>query len=174
MFFATHLFIGVVTTVDSHRHRSRRYFGCPNTIRNRKSNFVAFSARLTQSGIADRAEHFSIHDFREAFEVEPDKRAKAYHKQGPRLDVYVPLAVIWIFLCGNVIFGHCRNPGTHNQSYNDAGKNWKGGNGFSVERWNFWKKRFGEIKEHEQASKKTKKLAAVGENLMDKIESETA
>jgi Protein of unknown function (DUF3632) len=85
----------------------------------------------------------------------------------------VPLAVIWIFLCGNVIFAHC-NPVTLAPlaDANVAGKNWKGGNGFSIERWMFWKKRFGEIKGHDQASKKTKKLAAVGERLMNKIDSE--
>ena len=86
----------------------------------------------------------------------------------------MPLAVIWIFLCGNVILAHCRNPGTPPTGYNDAGRNWKGAKGFSIERWNFWKKRFGEIKDHDQASKKTKRLAAVGENLMNKIENEAA
>ena len=147
-------------------------------IRIRQRNFVAFSARLTQSGLADRAEHFSIYYFRAAFEVEPDKRAKAYHKQGPGMDVYVPLAVMWLFLCGNVIFAHCRrssnHPGTGRPRYNDAGRNWKGGNGFSIDRWNFWKKRIGEIKDHDQASEKTKKVAVTvaGERLMNKIESE--
>ena len=32
---------------------------------------------------------------------------------------------------------------------------WKGASGFSMKRWIFWKKRFGEIKEHDQASVKT-------------------
>jgi hypothetical protein len=40
----------------------------------------------------------------------------------------------------------------------DGGKNWKGANGFSIERWNFWKKRLGEIKGLAQASEKTKEL----------------
>ena len=113
-----------------------------------------------------------------AFEVEPDKRAKAYHKQGPGLDVYVPLAVMWLFLCGNVIFVHCRRSGSSNQPgtgrprYNDAGRNWKGVDGFSIDRWNFWKRRIGEIKDHDQVSEKTKKVAAAGERLMNRIESE--
>ena len=149
------------------------------SIRIRQRNFVAFSARLTQSGLADRAEHFSIYYFRVAFEVEPDTRAKAYHKQGPGMDVYVPLAVMWLFLCGNVIFAHCRRstgssnqPGIGRPRHNDAGRNWKGGNGFSIDRWNFWKKRIGEIKDHDQASEKTKKVAVAGERLMNRIESE--
>ena len=112
--------------------------------------------------------HFSIPDFRAAFEEEPDQRSKTYLKQGPQLDVYVPLAGMWILLCGNVIFAHCRNLVT--PDYKDAGKNWKGANGFSIERWIFWKKRFGEIKGHDQASEKTKELAAEGEWLMNRIE----
>ena len=54
--------------------------------------------------------------------------------------------------------------------FKDGGRNWKGVNGFSIERWNFWKKRFGEIKGHDQASEKTKELAAEGETLMNRIE----
>ena len=60
----------------------------------------------------------------EGFEEEFDPRSKAYLRQGPQLDVYVvPLAGIWILLCGNIIFAHCRNQVT--PDYNDAGKNWK-------------------------------------------------
>ena len=43
-------------------------------------------------------------------------------------------------------------------------------NGFSIEQWNFWKKRFGEIKGRDQTSEKTKKLAAKGETLMNRME----
>ena len=85
--------------------------GAQEAIRTRQCNFVAFVSRLTQSGLADRS-HFSIPDFRAALEEEPDQRSRAYRKQGPQLDVYVPLAGIWIQLCGNVIFAHCRNAGT--------------------------------------------------------------
>ena len=84
----------------------------------------------------------------------------------------MPLAGIWILLCGNVIFAHCRNPGTPLANFNDVGKNWKGVNGFSIERWIFWKKRLGEIKCHDQASEKTKELAAEVEERMNRIENE--
>lgn len=71
-----------------------------------------------------------------------------------------------------MIFAHCRNPGTPRAGIKDAGKNWKGVNGFSIERWIFWKKRFGEIKGHDQASKEIKTLAAEAERRMNRIESE--
>ena len=67
-------------------------YGAQEAICTRQRNFVAFPARLTQSGLADRPKHFSIQDFRVAFEEEPDQLSKAYLKQGPRLDVYLPLA----------------------------------------------------------------------------------
>ena len=150
--------------------------GDPEALRIRKYNFVAFSARLTQSGVADRSLHFSIVDFQSALEVEPDYRSKVYHKQGPQMDLYVPFPVIWLLLCGDVIFSHCRNPGPPSTliQVKDRKRNWKGASGFSIERWNFWKKRFGEIKGHDQASKKTKELATEGETLMNRIESEAS
>ena len=44
--------------------------------------------------------------------------------------------------------------------------------GFQSNSGFFWKKRFGEIKSHDQASKKTKELAAEGERLINRIVSE--
>ena len=65
-------------------------------IRTSERNYIAFAARLTQSGLADRSLYYSINDVRAALEEEPDKRAKAYRKQGPGFDVYVPLAGILV------------------------------------------------------------------------------
>jgi hypothetical protein len=156
LFLRLIFFIGAIVTAIHLEDTS----DAQEAIRTRQRNFVAFAARLTQSGLADRSKYFSIPHFRGAFEEEPDYRSKAFHKQSPRLDVYVPLAAIWILLCGNVVYAHCRNPGTPRADFKDAGRNWKGANGFSIERWNFWKKRFGEIKGHDQASEKTKEMAA--------------
>ena len=85
----------------------------------------------------------------------------------------MPIAAIWILLCGNVIFAHCRNPGTPGPR-KDARRNWKGAKGFSIERWTFWKKRFGEIKGHDQADKNTQELAAEAEECMNRIENEAS
>ena len=152
-------FIGIFTAIDLEDTSSAQ-----EAFRTRQCNFVAFAARLTQSGLADRSEYFFVP---EGFEEEFDPRSKAYLRQGPQLDVYVvPLAGIWILLCGNIIFAHCRNRVT--PDYNDAGKNWKWANGFSIEWWVFFLEEeiFGEIKGHDQASEKTKELAAEGEGLM--------
>ena len=46
--------------------------------------------------------------------------------------------------------------------------------GFSIERWIFWKKRFGEIKGHDQASENIKEMAAGAEGAMNRIENELA
>lgn len=114
---------------------------------------------------------FAIYSLAEALEQEPDRRAKMYIKQGPRLEAYVPLAGIWILFAGNVIFGHCCTPRTVESGDRGRNRNWKGPNGFSIERWNFWKKRFGEIKEHDQAGEKIKEIAAEAEDAMIKFES---
>jgi hypothetical protein len=104
--FASDLSSAFVTAIDLEDTS-----GSQEAIGTCQRNFVAFAARLTQSGLIDRSKDFSIPNFRAAFEEEPDQRSKAYLKQGPRLDVYVPLAGIWI-LCGSVIFTHCRNSET--------------------------------------------------------------
>ena len=67
----------------------------------------------------------------EGFEEEFDPRSKAYLRQGSQLDVSVPLTRIWILLCGNITFAHCRDRVT--PDYKDAGKNWKGANRIECE-----------------------------------------
>ena len=103
--FYVWFFIGIVTAIDLENTS-----GDHEALRTRRLNLIAFSARLTQNGVADRSLHFSIEDFRTSLEVEPDYGSKTYHKQGPQLDLYVPYPVIWLLLCGDAIFAHCRNP----------------------------------------------------------------
>ena len=171
--FCVWSFGGIVTDIEI-----EDTLAAQEAIRTSEHNYIAFAARLTQHGLADRSLYYFINDVWAALEEEPDKRAKAYRKQGPGFDVYVPLAGIWILLCGNVIFGHCRGPGTPlrlaGYEWGKGGKNWKGESGFSIERWIFWKKRFGEIKGHDQASENIKEMAAGAEGAMNRIENELA
>lgn len=54
---------------------------------------------------------------------------------GARAEVYVPAAAAWVRYAGSAIWGLCRDEG---------GELW-GGKGFNLQRWETWKRRFGEV-----------------------------
>lgn len=142
----------------------------PNQIHERACwrNLHAFCARLTRDGTCHFV-RYALWALRPALEDEPDSRAKAYQTQGPALDYYIPIAADWISQTGSVLFG-CEEDSS---SGDQGGRLWKGKPGFSVERWAFWKKRFGEVAVFEQCGEETRKVARETAVLMGKIESET-
>ncbi|KAI9793195.1 MAG: hypothetical protein M1816_000616 [Peltula sp. TS41687] len=132
-------------------------------------NFNAFEARLTRDGTCD-CRMTAVWALKEALEQEPDPRNPAYHRQGPVLDCFVPVAAEWISIAGQALLdgGHKDYGGA-----GDGGRLWKGKRGFSPERWQFWKERFGVISEHEQVSDETKQVAREAKDRMTKIENES-
>ena len=70
-----------------------------------------------------------------------------------RTEIFVPAAANWILVAGKVLLDLCRRGiDSEQQVFNDwhggpyVGKTlWYGTNGFDMSRWEFWKKRFGEI-----------------------------
>lgn len=131
-------------------------------------NLEAFLARLTQAGIANWS-WLGLVSLHAALEVEPDSRARAYEEQGPILEARVPRAVMWLEIAGRKLYEGVAEGALRNERYGSGG-NWKGAAGFSQERWNYWKKRFGEISVQEQASEATKNLAEKGEQMMAGLE----
>lgn len=123
---------------------------------------------MTRDGTCD-CQLSAIWALREALEEEPDPRARAYQHQGPVLDCYVPVAAEWILLCGRILFGSKKNF----EAVFKGGRLWKGTGGFSLERWHFWKERFGVISEHDQVSEQTKQAAREAKDMMIKIENES-
>ena len=128
-------------------------------------SYNAFEARLTRDDILD-CQYSAIMVLREALEEEPDARARAYHRQGPILDCHVPVAAEWIFRCGHVLYTSHKSFGAASK----GGRLWKGAEGFSPERWQFWKQRFIAISEHDQVKEETKIVAREAERMMATIE----
>ena len=62
--------------------------------------------------------------------------------------IYVPPAATWILIAGHRIFDYCQQNFEREpfQGPSFGGENlWKDDKGYSLERWAFWKQRFGEI-----------------------------
>lgn len=96
--------------------------------------------------------------------------------------MYIPAAAPWILIAGpNIWLFSKRNDGATGDNVtqrwiggDDGGELlWVGSEGFSLERWGFWKKRFGEISGIE-AKKHVRQLAARAVEEMEKIEREMA
>ena len=124
-------------------------------------NLNAFGARLTRDDNVN-LQFFAILFLSTALENEPDRRARAFHTQGPILDCDVPIAAQWIKHCGHVLIGST----PVSETWGKSGNLWKGKPGFSPERWHFWKQRFGEMREHDQVNEQTKEVAAEAYDLM--------
>lgn len=121
---------------------------------------MSFVTRLTAQGIFDFST-WAISEFREVLEEEPDTRSRAYQLQGRWLDVRIPFTAQWINLAGPVLFQNSANK-KYLGKIAAGGRLWKkldGFEGFSPERWNFWRERFGEIAKSVQINIDTKRVA---------------
>lgn len=109
----------------------------------------------------------------EALEVPTDRI-----EQVRRTEMYVPAAAQWILLAGECIWRFCKeklgNDGEMVEprwigGYDGGELMWIGEPGFKVERWAFWKKRFGEIGRLERVEEDDRRLAKEAEEAMEKI-----
>ena len=124
-----------------------------------------FAARLRRDGTL-KGETYALWAMRDALEIEPDHRARAYHTQGPLLDHNVPVAAEWISIAGLKLF-LCEEDYSSSAK---AGWQWKGKNSFSRERWQFWAQRFENIGENEQAAPQTREVAKQAAGKMRRIQ----
>jgi hypothetical protein len=110
---------------------------------------------------------FALYPFGIALEEVPDPRSKVYSKQGPLLDDRIPLPAQWIKICGKNIFSISKKQGL---DVNGGKFQVRKQDGFSLVRWQFWKKRFREISTFDQASEETRQLSLQTAELMENIE----
>ena len=99
-----------------------------------------------------------------------------------RTGIYIPPAARWILITGRNIYGYCKS----NLDYEGEAviQRWMGGpehgsqllftgrDGFSIERWMFWRKRFEHIRGLQGATDDVKDLAAQAAEMMAEIESD--
>ena len=76
---------------------------------------------------------------------------------------------MWLRVAGVRLYEACVVGEVVDGGYGSGG-NWQGPAGFSKERWEFWKKRFGEVVVHGQPTEETKALAKEAVETMAEIE----
>lgn len=125
----------------------------------RDINFQGFAARLTVEAVRD-VSRLAVCRLRDILEGDPDYYIPGYDKVGPHLDACIRPAEVWISLAAQVILRFCRANG-EGAVRNDlpGGKYWKGKEGFSFERWEFWKLKLDEIAVNGEASEDTRNIA---------------
>ena len=98
-----------------------------------------------------------------------------------RVEVHLPPMAVWIFLVGHIIYRYCQSnqDGTGEPEVQkwiggrDGGNQlWTRRDGFSLERWDFWKRRLEVISRLNEASEEARQHAFKAAAEMQKIESE--
>ena len=96
------------------------------------------------------------------------------HEDAKIPSVYARQAAIWMLLVGREIFAYCQNnhgrrkPNTNHHVF----ALWRGDQGYSLERWTLWKKRFSELAQMNEEDARTKDMASKALAEMEKIENE--
>jgi hypothetical protein len=129
----------------------------------------AFVARLvTKQCKALDYEVYAIHTMRAALEDE---------LHADELWINVPAAAVWVFHAGNFLFRSQREwvfvpekGNAEGRSVAYGGPLWQGKTGSCIERWDFWKERFGVIVEREDVDEDTRSWADSTKRKMEEIQ----
>ncbi|EKV04159.1 ras GTPase activating [Penicillium digitatum] len=104
---------------------------------------------------------FALITLRGALETPADRSS------GGNLEALIPAAAAWITILGADIYRW--NKGSDG-NLGKGGPLWKGQHGFSQERWQFWKERFGELAKFEEIGDEARIAAREAERMMGEIE----
>lgn len=96
-------------------------------------------------------------------------------EQQRRAAMYVPPAATWVLFAGESIhklceIDHDRKDGAPGSTPNGDEWLWGKGRGYSLERWAFWKKRFGSIAATEDLKDSVRDIATRAKSVMESIE----
>ncbi|KAF9470368.1 hypothetical protein BDN70DRAFT_821464 [Pholiota conissans] len=137
----------------------------------RNLNFQSFAAQLTAEGLFD-VSRAAVYSFSGALEEDPDSESiESANKVGTHLDAYILPINVWISLAAKRIWELCKVNG-EGALRNDmpGGAHWTGKEGFSVERWQFWKQRLDEVAVTTEASDQTRAIAKAMKEKMVAVE----
>jgi hypothetical protein len=88
--------------------------------------------------------------------------------------MYIPPAATWIRLAGPTIYKLCvdRYKDTATCRFLEAGctLEWTGGEGFSLDRWQFWKRKLGELAAEQRLDNHLRTVAKEAEASMESTE----
>ena len=142
--------LGVIINDDSDAEKQSRI---------KDLNFQGFAARVTNAGVFDLS-RLAVYRIRSVLEDNVDSYIPGYADVGNHLNVNILPVDVWISLSAKLLFGLCKAKG-EGADRNDipGGKNWTGVEGFSVERWEFWKQKLDEIAANGEGSAETRQIA---------------
>lgn len=91
--------------------------------------------------------------------------------------IYIPSAATWFLIAGKKIYELCKSNYRRKDSSRYLAKEkkdyqWRGDNGYCLERWAFWRKRFGEIKMTQGLQDDVKDIAGRAFIKMGEVESQ--
>ena len=126
-------------------------------------------ARLEATGIRDN-KIFALWTFREALET-PIDQAVSWRDDH---EAAIPAAAIWIKILGLQIYRWTElfpHGGRHGAP-GSGGPLWHGKHGFCEERWDLWRRRFGELSRDSRLSDELREVAAQSDKNMAAIEAQ--
>lgn len=80
----------------------------------------------------------------------------------------LPAATVWFTTCGKGIFAACLQRKCSDMEA--TGNLWEGEKGFSIVRWEFWKRRLGELSGHLEVTEETRRVCSAAVNAMNSAE----
>lgn len=124
-----------------------------------------WAMRCERSRLSDRLTEF----YRSALE---DHRlsGKEGELDANELDNAIPAAAVWIMYAGGRMYELGRLEGGERGRIVMGGPRWHGREGYSTERWKFWKGRFEELCERKDLASTSRNMAARAHELMGEIE----
>lgn len=134
-----------------------------STLQSRWTNFHAFNAKCCAASTVNVGENFLIPAVEKSLEaIAP----------GPlQLQIYSPAASAWLAYAASAVLALCRtnaSSGWREAAAED--KLWKGTEGFSEGRWEFWKTRLGEVRNRGEVDDDTVALMRQAVVAMEKAE----
>ena len=140
------------------------------------ANLNAFIAAITHRDLADFW-IYALWAMREALEDEHRNHDSSHVKATAvtMLDALVPAAAVWVLVMGQELYMKEDDMAPKSPRHGRPGAGgelWKGSDGFSRERWRFWRDQFGRLKVREGSRQETRDIADEAFQKMEEIERE--
>ena len=143
--------------------------------RQRLQSFHTFAALLTKDGYDCSSHALGLLSSALEYPLDsehfmgPVSQPDSNRHSGPALGSVISAGKFWILQCNGMIYKRSQEDSTG--STNAKGPLWDGKTGFSLARYQLWKRRFSEISENDKVDEHTRLAAADAQKKMEETES---
>ncbi|MCJ1396179.1 hypothetical protein MMC18_009068 [Xylographa bjoerkii] len=143
--------------------------------RQRLQSFHAFAALLTKDGYDCSSHALGLLSSALEYPLDSERftgtvsNPDANRHSGPALWSVISAGKFWILQCNSMIYKRSKDDNTG--STNAKGPLWNGNKGFSLARYQLWKRRFSEISQNDKVDEHTRLAAADAQKEMKESES---